>query len=123
MQKYIPYGFLISLVAALSGIYISNIYACGYSVFCYNLVFHIGQPLMYGGGALAIVFVLLSVFPKAFDAWRKFAIWFVPLAALLFIFYPNPGSGDLLAPMPEQVFQWVSVVYLVVSGIIIALRK
>jgi beta-lactamase regulating signal transducer with metallopeptidase domain len=78
---------------------------------------------MYGGGALALVFVLLYAFPQAFNAWKKFAIWFIPLAALLFVFYPNPGSGDFLSPMPEQVFQWVSVLYVAVSGLIIGLKS
>lgn len=79
-----------------------------------------GTILVYGCGALACVFLLLSVVHEAFSSWKKFAIWFVPLAALLFVFYPVPGSGDLFAPDPEQIYQWVSVAYVLISlGIIL----
>lgn len=94
-----------------------------FDVSCHQFYERLGDPMFYGGGALAVIFALLYAFPKAFNAWKKFAIWFAPLTTLLFIFYPNPGSGDLLAPMPEQLFQWVSWVYVVVSGVIIALKK
>ncbi|OGG68253.1 hypothetical protein A3C95_01385 [Candidatus Kaiserbacteria bacterium RIFCSPHIGHO2_02_FULL_56_30] len=86
---------------------------------CRSLLNSIGDPLYYGTGALAIVFVILYFVPRAWGAWRRFAIWFVPLAALLFAFYPEPGGGDLFSPYPEQVFQWVSALYLLVSVIII----
>jgi hypothetical protein len=93
---------------------------------CINFYERVGDPLFYGMGALALVFLILLVVPKALSAWQKFAIWFVPLAALLFIFYPDPGSGDLFAPYPEQIFQWVSELYILISVLIIAtvsLRK
>ncbi len=91
----------------------------------YNLIRYL-KALVWGGSALSIIFALIFIFPKSFSAWKKFAIWFVPLAALLFIFYPEPGSGDLFSPYPEQVFQWVSGLYIVISAIIIlcsALRR
>jgi len=81
---------------------------------------NIGDPLFYGMPALALVFLILAFLPQAFTAWKKFAIWFIPLATLLFIFYPNPGSGDYFSPYPEQVFRWVSILYVVVSVAIIA---
>ena len=72
--------------------------------------------------ALAIVFLILLFLPSSFSAWKKFAKWFVPLATLLFIFYPEPGSGDFFSPYPEQVFKWVSVIYVVASVLIIAIH-
>ncbi len=86
---------------------------------CINLFERIGDPIFYGVGALALIFLVLVFLPNAFTAWKKFAIWFVPLAALLFIFYPHPGSGDLFSPYPETVFKWVSGVYILISLIII----
>ncbi|OGG40529.1 hypothetical protein A2118_01910 [Candidatus Kaiserbacteria bacterium GWA2_50_9] len=74
-------------------------------------------------GALAIVFLVLLFIPRAFSVWKKFAIWFVPLAALLFIFYPDPGSGDLFSPYPEQVFQWVSGLYVFISLVLIIYKS
>ncbi len=88
---------------------------------CINLYERIGDPLFYGFGALSLVFLALLVVPRAIPTWKKFAKWFIPIATLIFIFYPDPGSGDLFSPYPEQVFQWISVLYVVVSVFIIGL--
>ncbi|MDO8624141.1 MAG: hypothetical protein Q7R54_02185 [bacterium] len=90
---------------------------------CINFYERVGDPIFYGMGALTIVFLVLLFIPRTFSAWKKFAMWFVPLAALLFIFYPDPGSGDLFSPYPEQVFQWVSSFYVLVSVVIIAIAS
>jgi hypothetical protein len=90
---------------------------------CINFYERVGDPLFYGMGALALVFFILLFSPRTFYVWKKFAIWFVPLAALLFIFYTDPGSGDLFLPYPEQVFQWVSGFYVLVSAVIIAIAS
>lgn len=87
---------------------------------CINFYERIGDPIFYGGVALSLVSLVLLLVPQAFSAWKRFASWFVPLAVLLFIFYPEPDAGDLLSPYPEQVFQWVSVLYVVLSlGVIV----
>jgi hypothetical protein len=87
---------------------------------CVNLLERIGDPMFYGGGALLAVFILLLLIPKAVPTWNKFAIWFIPATTLLFIFYPDPGSGDLFSPYPETVFQFMSAVYVLVSVVLIA---
>jgi hypothetical protein len=119
-NKLILVFFIFSLIGFAVGYYLLKIYDCEYSVFCYNLATR-AFALYYGMPALALVFSMLLFIPRALDAWKKFAIWFVPLAALLFIFYPEPGSGDLFSPYPEQIFQWVSALYVVVSVVIIAI--
>lgn len=114
-------GFAIGYVLTNSvkfGICLSNTVVTDAS--CINLYERLGDPLFYGMGALAIVSFVLLFTPRAFSAWKKFAVWFVPLAALLFIFYPEPGSGDLFSPYPEQVFQLVSGFYVLFSFVIIA---
>ena len=73
-------------------------------------------------GALAVVFLLLLFTPRALAAWKKFAMWFVPLAALLFVFYSEPRSGDLFSPYPEQIYQWISALYVFVSVLIITYK-
>lgn len=83
----------------------------------------LGKGLFYGMGALTLVFIILLFIPRAFQAWKKFAIWFVPLAALLFVIYPEPSSGDFFSPYPEQVFQWVSALYILISVVIIAIAS
>ena len=86
---------------------------------CRDVFNNIGDPLFYSMPALAFIFLILLFTPRAFPAWKKFAIWFVPLAALLFAFYPGPGGNDLFSPYPEQVFRWVSILYVIISILII----
>ncbi|MEX0916962.1 MAG: hypothetical protein WDZ90_00315 [Candidatus Paceibacterota bacterium] len=125
MKKISLYLFVFSAVGFAVGYILTNSVSfeiCAQTEYsCRDLYNNIGDPLFYGFGALAIVFLILVFVPQAFSAWKKFAIWFVPLTALLFIFYPEPSSGDLLSPFPEQVFQWVSAFYVVVSAAIIAI--
>lgn len=108
-----------SFILCLGGYFVAKIYECGYSVFCYNLFSRVGDPLFYGMGALAIVFLILIFKSNTVSAWKKFARWYIPITTLIFIFYPNPGSGDLFSPYPEQIFQWLSIIYVAVSILII----
>lgn len=108
----------LSLAGFAAGYYLLKIYSCGYSVDCYNLT-TAAFALYYSMPALALVFLALAVFPATFNAWKKFGVWFIPLAALFFIFYSGPASGDLFSPYPETVYKWVSIIYVVISlGII-----
>ena len=125
-NKHILVLFILSLVGFGIGHILTNstiFNLCLHDQYaCRALLNKIGDPLFCGMGALAIVFFVLLFTPQAFSAWKRFAIWFVPLAALLFIFYPDPGSGDLFSPYPEQVFQWVSGLYVFISLLLIAYR-
>jgi len=118
--RKITFGLLVlSLVGWGIGVFLLKFYDCGNSIFCYNLTTR-SFALYYGMPALALIFFILIFTQQAFSAWKKFAIWFIPLATLLFIFYPNPGSGDYFSPYPEQVFRWVSTLYVVISILVIA---
>ena len=130
MKTHTKFLFPASLFILLIGFVLTNSYQFGlcysdvasqtFDVSCHSLFEHIGNQIYYGGGALALVFLVLLFVPQAFKAWKKFAVWFVPLATLLFIFYPEPGSGDLFAPYPETVYRWVSGAYVLLSLVIIA---
>jgi hypothetical protein len=123
LKKFVPLALSIS--GAILGYVLTNSVKFGFctpdAYSCRDLLNKIGDPLLYGTGALVVVFVLLLLVPKAWSAWKKFAIWFVPIAALLFILYKGPGSGDLFSPDPEFVFKWVSILYVVINVGIIAL--
>ena len=93
--------------------------SCDYLASCYELSFRIGEPLFYGAGALATVFLALWITPRAWRAWKMFAIWYLPLAICLFLFSRDPGSGDFLTPYPETVYRWVGGIFVVISLIII----
>ena len=88
-----------------------------------DMLVKLGKSLFYATTAMSLVFLVLLFTPQAFTAWKKFAIWFVPLAAILFAVYPDPGSGDLFSPYPEQIFQWVSALYVIISISIITWKS
>lgn len=122
LTKKIVFGLLfLSLIGWGVGVFLLKFYDCGNSIFCYNLTTR-SFALYYGMPALALVFFILIFTPQAFPTWKKFAVWFIPLATLLFIFYPDPGSGDYFSPYPEQIFRWVSILYVIISILIIAFR-
>lgn len=110
---------ILSLIGWGIGIFLLKFHNCGNSVFCYNLATQ-SFALFYGMPALAVTFLILLFLPKAFPLWKKFAVWFIPIATLIFIFYPNPGSGDYFSPYPEQVFRWISILYVILSVVIIS---
>ncbi len=122
-KKIISTSLALSILGLIAGYILTSSVVFGLcnseAYVCRDLLNNIGDPLFYGMGALAVVFLFLLFVPRAASAWKKFAIWFVPLAILLFIFYPEPGSGDLFSPYPEQIFQWTSFFYVIVSLIII----
>lgn len=123
---------ILSLVGVLVGYLLTSSYDFGFcysniqtntfDVSCHGLYESIGNPLFYGMSALALVFFILIFTQQAFSAWKKFAIWFIPLATLLFIFYPDYSSHDYFSPYPEQIFRLVSILYVVISILIIALK-
>jgi len=116
---------IISILGGLSfvglgvGYYLSKFYQCGNSSFCNFVYFRLGDSLFYGMGALTFIFLVLYFVPRAFNAWKWFAVWFIPLAAILFAITPEPQGFDLFTPDPETVFRWVSIVYVTISIIII----
>jgi|SRR3990167_1888306 len=114
-RKIISVLLLLSLIGFGIGYYILKIYNCEASIFCYFLSIK-GEALYYGMGALSVVFLILFIFPKSNNSWKRFAWWFIPIAILLFATYK--GSG-YFSPYPEQVFRWVSGLYILVSLIIV----
>lgn len=127
LKKYLPFALTGSLIAAGVGYLFTHTIQYGICIYeglkrdpaCLNFYDRIGVPAFYGFGALAIVFALLLVVPKAIPAWKKFAKWYVPVAALILIFYPTNQSMDFLTPSLGIAAQWIAGIYLVVSLAII----
>lgn len=120
MNKATPLLLILSTIGSVAGYFIlqSDLHASATG----DMLVKLGKGLVYGSGALALIFFILLFTPQAFPAWKKFAIWFVPLAALLFALYPGPGGNDLFSPYPEQVFRWISCLYVIISLVIISLN-
>jgi hypothetical protein len=73
--------------------------------------------------AIAGVFVVLLLVPQAFSAWKKFAIWYVPLMFVYFAIYENGGFFSI---PEESVYRFLSIVYAAISLAIVgwvALKK
>lgn len=128
-KKMIYYSLFTSLLFVSVGYFFSNSYDYGlcyssvanntFDVSCHELFESIGNPFYYSMPALAFVFLLLLIAPRAVPAWKKFAKWYIPGAVLLFIFYDGPGGFDLFSPYPEDVYKWASVLYVFISAGII----
>lgn len=120
-HKIITSLLALSLTGFFAGLYILKFYDCGASVFCYFLLIK-GQALFYGMGALSIVFFILLIFPYSINAWKKFAFFFIPLALFFFIgFLQDTGGGFFsISPAPEQVFKFLSILFLAISLSIIS---
>ena len=80
-----------SLIGFFAGYYLLRIYDCDASISCYDLTTK-AYALYYGMGALSAVHALLLFFPQAFNTWKKFAIWFVPLTTIMFLFQDDKGA-------------------------------
>jgi hypothetical protein len=82
------------------------------------------QPLILGSFFLGITFLVLRFLPKrVFNLWLKFAVWYVPLAALWIIITPASGGGWAgLAPDKEGVIWLLGGIYLAVSFCLIAYK-
>ncbi len=95
---------------------------CGQSLFCTDLM-NKGNALFYSMQAIGAVFLVLLFVPQAFSAWKKFAIWFLPLMFIYFAIYKNEGFFSI---PEESIYRFLSIVYVLVSLILIsltALRK
>ncbi len=122
-RRKIFWLFLISLILLGIGFILTNSTRFGFCTHdqynCRDLFNNIGDPLFFGMSALALVFLALLILPNAWPAWKKFAKWYIPIAALVFIFYQGPGAMDLFSPYPEQVYKWIGIIYVAVSAVII----
>ncbi len=112
-MKFIKLFLILSIILLVSGFLILNSDIQAGSTG--ELLIRVGKALVYGMGALAIVFLVLLSAQQAVPTWKKFAKWYIPFATLFFIFYSDPGSGNYFAPYPEQVFKWLSGIYVVAS--------
>lgn len=122
-NKKIILFFLLSLLGLVIGYLITNSVKFGYCLHeqysCRESLNRIGDSLYFSMPALALVFLVLLFTPYARKAWSKFAKWFIPIGIIIFISYNGPGSGDFLAPYPEELFKWVSILYVGISLVII----
>lgn len=83
---------------------------------------NIAQPLVLGVGAILLTSLILLFTPeRVFRAWKKFAVWAIPLGAILIIITPVQCGAALGLCFDKEIVTWlVSGAYLLISMFIIA---
>jgi hypothetical protein len=99
-----------------SGLCYANFDTNTFDVACHQLYEKIGNALFYSMQAIALVFLVLLFVPRAFSAWKKFAVWFLPLMFIYFALYKNEGFFSV---PEESVYRFLSITYAVISLLII----
>lgn len=85
----------------------------------------IGTKLFYFSLALAVVFLVLFFIPRAVRAWRKFAIWYIPIIGFFIATAPPEMSGGgfgitgNIGPSFQTQVLWANAIYVLISLIII----
>lgn len=128
-RTFLFLGFCFSSLLAVGGKVSEKSYELGfcfadpitrtYDVGCHRIFERLGDTFFYGGTGLALIFLVLFLVPTAFSAWKKFAIWATPVVVLIFATYSGSGGFDMVSPDPETLFKWISIIYVIVSLLII----
>ena len=123
-KKILNISFLVSVVFFVAGYFL--VYFPGKIFFCEEsesfCIFSLGEPLLFGFGQLAIIFLILRFLPKqVFTAWLWFAVWYIPLAAIWVFSTPSYG-GAFLSPGKEGIVWILGGIYMTVSILIIIIR-
>ena len=87
---------------------------------CIRPLSDIGQPLAMGPISLFLISLILLFFSReVFDAWKKFAVVYIPLAIIWLALTPTSCSS-LVCPDREMVTWYTSIGFFLISlGIII----
>ena len=111
---------VLSIIGIIVGLVFKNSTELGFCLVseptCLNQLTQIGNAIFYSMQAIALVFLVLLFVPHAFNAWKKFAIWFLPLMFIYFAIYENQGFFSV---PEESVYRFLSVVYAALSLAII----
>jgi len=73
-----------------------------------------------------IFFILLFTKEAIFNAWKKFGVWYIPLAAVLIFLAPSGSGGNFGYSMSidrEGATIFLSAIFIIVSLIIIILKS
>ena len=121
---------------SLSGVLIGSIFMnsimfgicpVGTSICPFKYTNTIGQPLVLFLGSLSLIFLILLFTKEAvWITWKKFGIWYIPLAALLIFITPSSSGGSFGYSMGldrEGVTMFFSALFLIISLIIIAIKS
>ncbi len=115
--------YLISSIVAVAGIafygYKDYIGICSYKDWscAYNLSLVFAPIFIALLIAISVLIVKIITQPSIFNAWKKFAAIYIPIAALLIMMFPK--SCGFMCFDREMAAVWLSAIYVIVSLIII----
>ena len=126
-KKNIVISLVVSIVLILVGYYLTNpemFGLCtpnelGYCATPYNR--SIGQPLVLGMISVSLSLLVLLFRQEAFQAWKKFAVWAIPLGVVPIALTPVQSGGAIGIPsIDREIATWlVSGAFLLISLVII----
>jgi len=129
LKNKIFWGFVVSSIGVILGyifLYPVQFHLCtadfttmAFDNSCLASSSLIGIKLFYPFLALALIFLILFLTPRAVSSWRKFAMWYIPVVGLLVAFSGPGDAGWAIGPTYQQYIQAVSMIYVVISLIII----
>ena len=94
---------------------------------CLNIARFWAEALFFSSVSLFLTFLILLFTKEAvFSSWKKFGIWYIPLAALLIFLAPSSSGGSFGFSMGidrEGVTMFISAVFLIVSILIIVVKS
>lgn len=118
--KLLIFGILTAIGLILASLY-SLGFCSGNNTDCLDWGSNIGQPFMLGFGGIFIVLLVLRFLDESvYKVWyRNFAIWFVPVAALLVLITPGESRGILPLDREAMLFFLVPLFWIISALIII----
>ncbi|MEK7615752.1 MAG: hypothetical protein AAB420_00920 [Patescibacteria group bacterium] len=133
MKKQISIILIVSILLVGLGVFFGSADKVGlclvdetyYDTTCMTkYVEKIGQPLLFFSFSIFIsVLILFFVRESTYLAWRKFAMWAVPIGAIILFLVPGSSGGGLGISGPDltkETASWgVSIIFLIISLFII----
>jgi hypothetical protein len=126
-QKKIGLFLFLSLVVMVAGYLMDNSYEygiCDYDLSCMAPLQHIGFPLpIFFGSTLFVLIMLLFTKEAVYNAWKKFALGYIPVALYL-IYSSSVLCGKLFCFFTRELVTWyLSVLLVIISLLIITIKS
>ena len=115
-------GYLLLNSYEVLGYCIGQVVKIGQDLVCWPEFIDTGQSLMYAGlFSFPIAVLILPATRKAIRTWwKRFAVWFIPLAAVLITLQPESPSAFDPSEVGKSIMTiWLGTLFLIISGLII----
>ena len=91
---------------------------------CLKRLYFIVGPIFTLSIGLAPFFLILAFLPEpVFRAWRKFALWYIPIAAIVLIFDTITATHGNLMNFDTELTNWFLVIVFVLTSVCIIITK